>query len=246
VLFLAWLLVLPCHAAEPAAHPFGDVPGIRACGDSAGSMILRQGILTAIREEVLRRTSPDPVTIEENDLRLQACPPQGVFDSEFVITRAEYDAARDTTVFWLASSQKDNTLPSLIVTVHKQRSVKALMAKRDFRRGQWVSGDDLVEVDRSSGNVLLPDAELWKTVANPVRADASAKPVLKTNPDSVLLVKANVPSELVLLGKRFRGRMTVIPLESGRLGDEVRVRDPETRDILRATVTSRNQLEENF
>jgi len=55
-----------------------------------------------------------------------------------------------------------------------------------------------------------------------------------------------MPSVLFLTGKNFKGRMTVVPLESGRLGDEVRVRDLGTQNILRATVTNTNQLEEIF
>jgi len=126
-------------------------------------MVLKQRILGAIREEVRRRTSPDPVTIEEQDLQIQACPP--AMDSELVIKRAEYDAVRDITVFYLAVSESGN-IPPLIVTVNKQRSIRVLVAKRDVHSGQAVSMSDFVEATRSSGSVLLPAAELWAELMN--------------------------------------------------------------------------------
>ena len=119
LLLLACFLPLPCWAAEPAPNLTGHLVGINACGDWAHSMALKQKIMGTIQQEVIRRTAPDAVTVEEQDLQIQACPPQGVIDSEFVIKEAEYDAARDITVFWLASSQRGNVLPPLIVTVHK-------------------------------------------------------------------------------------------------------------------------------
>lgn len=243
LLLLACLLSLPCASAQPASSLPGDFADMGACGDPARMMGLKQRILGAIREEVRRRTSPNPVTIEEQDLRIQACPP--AIDSEPVIKWAEYDAARDITVFHLAVSEKDN-IPPLIVTVNKQRSIRVLVAKRDLRSGQAVSMNDFVAATQSSGNLLLPDADLLATSANPLRNDPTTKPASKINSNSPLLVKVGMPSELVLRGKNFRGSMTVVPLESGRLGDEVRVRDPGTHNVLRATVTNINQLEEIF
>jgi flagella basal body P-ring formation protein FlgA len=240
---LACLLVLPCPAAQPATSPSGDFTTLGACGDLVRSLILKQRILGAIQEEVSRRTSPDTVTIEEQDLQIQACPRQ--VDTEFVIKRAEYDAARDVTVFYLASAQQGN-IPPLIVTVNKQRSVRVMVAKRDVHSGQIASMNDFVEATRSSGNLLLNAAGLSAAVPNPVRTDPVTRPALKTKPNSALLVKVGMPSELVLRGKNFTGGMTVIPLDSGRLGDEVRVRDPATQNILRATVTNINRLEEIF
>lgn len=242
-LLLACLLVLPCRAAQPAANLRGDIAGLGACGDPARTMVLKQRILGAIQVEVLRRTAPDPVTVGEQDLQIQACPRQA--DSEFVIKRAEYDVARDVTVFYLASSQSGN-IPPLMVTVNKQRSMRVMVPKRDLRSGQAVSRNDFVEVTQSSGNLLAPAAWLWGGLADPFPTDPATKPASKSRPNSALLVKVGMPSVLFLKGKNFKGGMTVVPLESGRLGDEVRVRDPGTQNILRATVTSINQLEQNF
>jgi len=247
LLLLLCLLTLPCRAAEPAPNLTGRVVEKDACGDTARFTALKQRILGTIQQEVTRRTAPDVVIVEEQDLQIQACFPQGVGDSEFVIKGAEYDAARDTTVFWLASSQRGNVLPPLIVTVHKQRSVKTIVARRDLRNGQVVSMNDFVETTQSSGNVLVPAARLWGAVPIGAATDpATQKTATKANPSSALLVKVGMPSILVVRGKNFRGGMTVIPLESGRLGDQLQVRDPGTRSIVRATVTSTNQLEEIF
>ena len=230
-----------------AANLTRYVVGTRACGDGARSAALRQRMLGVIQQEVTRRTAPDTVMVEEQDLEIQACPQQGLVDSEFVIKEAEYDAARDITVFWLASSQKGNVLPPLIVTVHTRRSMKMMVANRDLRSGQAVSKNDFVETTQSSGNILVPAARLWGTISNPTSTDQAAKkPTVKDNPTAVLLVKVGMPAELVVLGKNFRGSMTVIPLESGGRGEELRVRDPGTRNVLRARVTSINQLEEIF
>ncbi len=247
LLLLACFLPLPCRAADPAPNLTGHLVGTSACGDAARSTALRHRVLGAIQQEVVRRTAPDAVTVEEQDLQIQACPPQGVVDSEFVIKEAEYDAARDITVFWLASLQRGNVLPPLIVTVHKQRSVTSMVTKHNLRSGQAVTMNDFVETTQSSGNVLVPAARLWGTVPDTVSTDpATKKPAVKANSNPVLLVKVGMPAELVVLGKNFKGSMTVIPLQSGGRGEELRVRDPGTRNILRARVTSTNQLEEIF
>jgi len=243
LLLLACLLLFPGAAAQPAPSLLGDFTDRGACGDPARMMVLKQRILGAIREEVRRRTSPDPVMIEEQDLQIQACPP--AMDSELVIKGAEYDAVRDITVFYLAVSESGN-IPPLIVTVNKQRSIRVLVSKRDVHSGQAVSMNDFVEATRSSGNVLLPAAELRAELMNSARNLPPAKSGAKSIPNSPLLVKVGMPSVLFLTGKNFKGRMTVVPLESGRLGDEVRVRDLGTQNILRATVTNTNQLEEIF
>ena len=240
---LACLLVLPCPAAQPAANVMGDFTPIGACDDPARTTALKQRILAAIRQEVLRRTSPDLVTVEEQDLQIQACPHQ--VDSDFVIKEAVYDAARDVTVFYLTSSQREN-IPPLIVTVHKQRSIRVMVAKRDLRSGQAVSMNDLDEITQSSGNLLEPAARLLTGLPDPGRTDAATKPASKCRPNSALLVRVGIPSVLFVRGRNFKGRMTVVPLDSGRLGDEIRVRDPGTQNTLRATVTSTNQLEEIF
>jgi hypothetical protein len=121
-----------------------------------------------------------------------------------------------------------------------------LVARHDLRSGQIVSTDDLAQITQSSGNVLLPTARLWAKGTNEARTDQVTKAASTANSRSPLLVKVGMPSELVFRGKNFKGSMTVIPLESGRLGDELRVRDPGTKNILRATVSSVNQLEQIF
>jgi flagella basal body P-ring formation protein FlgA len=205
--------------------------------------VLKQRILGPIREEVLRRTSPEPVTVEEQDLQIQVCPRQ--VDSEFVIKRAEYDTARDVTVFYLADSEK-GTIPPLIVTVNKQRSLRVMVAKRDLRSGQAISMNDFAEATHSTGNLLVSGAELGAALQNPPRTDPVTNRASKSRSNAALLVKLGMPAVLFVRGKNFEGRMTVVPLESGRLGDEVRVRDPGTQNILRATVTNVNQLEDIY
>lgn len=247
LLLLFCLLTLPCRAAELVPNLTGQPVGKDACGDAVGISVLKQRIVGIIQQEVTRRTAPDTVTVEEQDLQIQTCPPQGMVDSEFVIKEAEYDAARDMTVFWLAFSPRGNVLPPLIVTVHKQRSMRIMVAKRDLRSGQAVSMNDFVEATQSSGNVLVPASRLWGNVSKPAGTDpATQKPAVKTNANSVKLVKVGTPAELVVTGKNFKGSMTVIPLESGGRGEELRVRDPGSRNILRARVTSINQLEGIF
>ena len=247
LLLLVCFLPLSYRAAEPAANLPGVFAGTTACGDAARSTALNQNILAVIQKEVTRRTAPDTVTVERQDVEIQTCPSPAMMDSEFVIKEAEYDAARDVTVFRLASSQAKSVLPPLIVTVHKQRSVKVMVAKRDVRNGQAVSMNDFAEATQSSGNVLLPSGPLWGAISNSVNPGQTVKgPATNVRSKPVLLVKIGIPSELIVSGRNFKGRMTVIPLQSGAQGDELRVRDPGTRKVLRARVTSANQLEEIF
>lgn len=247
LLFLVCILSLPCWAADPAANLTGHVVRTDACGDGASSAALQQRILRAIQQEVMRRTAPDTVMVGDQDLQIQACPPQALADSDLLIKQAEYDVARDVTVFWLVSAKSGNVLPPLMVTVHKQRSMPMMVAKRDLRGGEAVSMNDFVAATQSSGNILLPASRLWAAIPSPISSDpAPKKPAIKATPNPVLLVKVGIPAELIVLGKNFKGGMTVIPLESGGRGDELRVRDPGTRNVLRARVTSVNQLEQIF
>ena len=247
LILLLCLPILPCHAAEPAANAPTHGVDRSACGDAARWSAFEQKILETIRNEVLRRTAPENVMIERQDLDIQACPQAAFIDSELVIKRAEYDAPRGISVFWLASSRAGNTVPPLIVTVRKQRSLRVLVTRHELRTGQAVSINDFAEATQLSGNLLSPAAELWGSLPNPSHSEATAKkPSSEVKSKPVLLVKIGVPAELALLGKNFRGKMPVIPLESGSLGDELRVRDPGTHNIIRAKVTSVNQLEEIF
>ena len=245
LLLLCCFVALPSQAAQPAVKLTGNLTATGICSDPARLTVLKQKILAAIRTEVARRTSREAVTVDESDLQIQACPAQAFFDSDFVIRRAEYDAVRDVTLFLLAPLQA-NDVPPLIVAVHKQRSMSMFVARHDLHSGQIVSMDDLAQITQSSGNILLPTARLWATDTNEARADQATKAASTANPHSPLLVKLGMPSELVFRGKNFKGSMTVIPLESGRLGDELRVRDPGTQNILRATVSNVNQLEQTF
>ncbi len=240
---LACLVALPCPAAQPAANLAPDAAGAGACGDLVRMIVWKQKILGTVQQEVSRRTAPDAVTVEEKDLQIQTCPRQD--DSGFVIKSAEYDAARDVTMFYLASSEKGN-LPPFMVRVSKQREIKVTVARRDIRSGQAVSANDFAEVTRTSGNLLAPAARLTAGLSDTVLADPSTKTASKLRTSSALLVKVGMPCVLSLQGKNFKGMMTVFPLDSGKLGDEVRVRDPGSQKILRATVTSANQLEEIF
>lgn len=246
LIICTWLVTLPCRSAEPAANLTGT-PTTSSCGNTEVSKALRQTILGTIQDEVSRRTAPEPVTIEETDLQLQVCPQPGLVDSRPVIKNAEYDASRDVTLFWLGSAMKDSKLPPLIVAVHKQRSAKVLIARHSVRGGQAVSMSDFVEVTQSSGNLLSPGAQLWgANTEAPLAQTSIRKPDSARLPKAPVLVKVGVPAELVLSGQNFRGRMMVIPTGSGRMGDELRVRDPGTRNILRARVAGANQLEAIF
>lgn len=233
---------LPGAAAEPNVNPRAIA---NACSNRESAGVLRQKLLAPIREEILRRTSPEAVTVEEDDLEIQSCLPEDSADFAFTVKHAEYDAVRDVTVFWLASSQRGNTRPALMITVHKRREVKVTVARHDVRSGQAVSAADFAESTRSSGNLLAPASQLWQAAGNRISAEPK-KAETKTNPRPSLLVKVGVPAELLIRGKNFQGRMSVIPLESGSNGDELRVRDPASRKILRAKVTSVNQVEEDF
>ena len=244
LLLLCFLAALPSKAVQPGEALTANFAEGAICGDSVRAQVLKRKILETIRTEVLRRTSPETVTIEESDLLIQACPPLEISDSDFLIKHAEYDVIHDVTIFWLASS-KAGSAPPLMVTVHTRRSVKRLVARRDLHNGQAVSVDDLAEVAQSSGDLLSPTAGLGMATLSRGRTEAPPK-AEKNIRDSAWLVKVGMPSELRISGKNFRGTMTVIPLESGAQGQELRVREPGTQRIFRARVTSANQLDQIF
>ena len=71
LLLLFCLLTLPCRAAELFTNLTGQLVGKDACGDAVGISVLKQRIVGIIQQEVTRRTAPDTVTVEEQDLQIQ-------------------------------------------------------------------------------------------------------------------------------------------------------------------------------
>jgi Chaperone for flagella basal body P-ring formation len=57
-------------------------------------------------------------------------------------------------------------------------------------------------------------------------------------PGAVLLVSAGVAARLLIEGANYRITSTVVPLQSGSLGQTIRVRDPVTRKILNVKVAA--------
>jgi len=111
--FLALCLgVPPGQAAVPPTNLQSRPADASACGDPARSRVLKQRILVPIREEVLRRTAPNAVTVEERDLQIQTCPQQDAAESEFTVKGEEYAADRHGSQAAKPESAGGNARPS--------------------------------------------------------------------------------------------------------------------------------------
>ena len=139
-------------------------------------------------------------------------------DPGLTISQIQFDPLHRVTRLKLWTSKEPENLP-FFVTIPGRLKVPADLA---------IDGDTN---DRSS----IPAAGPAGFSQGPVGVRRGFRSTEK-------LVKTGVESSLVIEGSDYRITSTVIPLEAGALGDQIRVRDPVRRRVLTAQVVGPGML----
>lgn len=173
---------------------------------------------------------PGPVYVTADDPGLQ-------------VLRIAADPLRRETEFTLWTSKEPDNLP-FTVTIQRALKLPALVARRTIPPGEIVSSADFAVEMRPAGrepdasSVSGEDLEGLETRAvlragQPVARDQFKRPIL---------VKPGALATLIVQGSAFSIEAVVDPLEQGMLGQEIRVRNTETRQVVEAKVVGRDRL----
>jgi len=153
------------------------------------------------------------------------------------------DPFRGETQFVLWTSDEPNILP-FTITVQRALKLPTLVTRRGISPGEIVSSADFameMRAQKKNGSTPLispRDLAGLETRAairagQPVDLDFFKRPIL---------VKPGALATLIVLGSAFSIKTIVEPLEQGVLGQEIRVRNTETRQVVQARVVGRDRL----
>ncbi len=199
-------------------------------------------LFQAIRVGLGGQGLPDSGDWNPGDLKLSAPVYVTLDDPGLEVTRIELDPLRKETRFRLWTSKEPTILPFWVTVAHDVK-VPTLVARHDMPAGKEAQATDFQVEERAGtpgGQRLLAASDLAGMQARaPVR---SGQPVIRSMFTRVVLVEAGKPARLVAEGAHFRISTTVIPLQAGVMGQQIRVRDAETQHILSAEVVARGEL----
>lgn len=183
-------------------------------------------LLQAIRLRLGAQATPDSVNWSPSDLKLSAPVYVTLDDPGLEVTRIELDPLRRWTKFRLWTSKEPSILPFWVTLAHDVK-VPTLVARHDMPAGREVQAADFQVEERASTpdgqNLLATSERMGLQVRAPVK---SGQVVSRSMLTPVVLVEPGRPAKLVLEGAHFRISTTVIPLQAGALGQQIRVREP--------------------
>ena len=206
------LLDEPALLAEIAIPKFIDVR--RSCRQLTTSEV------TAAVSSVLESGTPADLAGSRIELATPVYVTQD--DPGLEVSEIEFDALHQVTRFRLSISKEPGHLP-FFVTVPGRFNGKL----RAGNLGEAKTGRASAKQSSAStfpGSTMKPER------------DQAAQAPPSRNERAELMVKAGAETRLVIQGADYRLTSTVIPLQSGTLGQQIRVRDPVTRKLLTAQV----------
>jgi len=173
-------------------------------------------VATAINAVLGNDKAVDPAK-----LNLQLSPLVTCDDPGLEVTGIDFDAFHQITRFRLWTAKEPANLPFYVTISGRQMGLKAMpqMAGTEARAAAHSEAQPAVSAH-----------------LEPARPAIDAGGVKSPGNSPEVLVKAGVPTQLVIEGADYRLTSTVIPLQPGALGQEVRARDPLTQKILSAQV----------
>ncbi len=159
------------------------------------------------------------------------------------VLRIASDPLRRETEFTLWTSKEPNNLP-FTVTVQRALKLPTLVARRVIPPGEIVSsGDFAVEMRATRRDPAAPMVGAAGLAGLETRATLQAgEPVDRDLFKQPVLVKPGALATLIVQGAAFSIKTVVDPLEQGVLGQEIRVRNTETRQVVEARVVGRDRL----
>jgi flagella basal body P-ring formation protein FlgA len=164
-------------------------------------------------------------------------------DPGLKVIRIQSDPLRNETRFQLWTSKERDDLP-FEVSVPGAVKLPTLVSRHTLAPGEIVSANDFEIVLRSQAGILSGKPPSVAELAGlETRAPLHAgQPVARTEFGMPVLVKPGVLASLIVQGGGFSIKTIVTPLEEGVLGQEIRVRNTETREVIEAKVIGRDRL----
>jgi len=209
---------------EEIEHALVDQPQILAAISVPADVTVRR---------VHRRLSPTEVAaainavlgsdkaVDAAKLNLQLCPMVTSDNPGLEVTGIDFDAFHQVTRFRLWTAKEPENLPFYVTISGRQMSLKAMpqMAGTEARSKTHSEAQPAVSAH-----------------SEPARPAIGSGGVKSSPKGQEMLVKAGVATQLVIEGADYRLTSTVIPLQPGALGQEIRARDPLTHKILSVQV----------
>jgi hypothetical protein len=174
-------------------------------------------VATAISAAMGRENAVDPAK-----LNLQLSPLVTSDNPGLEVTGIDFDAFHQVTRYRLWTAKEPANMPFYVTVPGRQIGSKAM--------SQGPAGTEARAITPSEAQ---PAVSAHSEPVHPA-IDAGAGKSPAKGPE--MLVKAGVPTQLVIEGADYRLTSTVIPLQPGALGQEVHARDPLTHKILSAQV----------
>lgn len=160
--------------------------------------------------------------VDPDKLNLQLSPLVTSGDPGLEVTGIDFDAFHQVTRFRLWTAKEPQNLPFYVTVPGRPMSSKAMPL--------GLAGTEARAAARSEAQPIVSGH------SEPVHSAIDVGGVKPPAKASEMLVKAGVATQLVIEGADYRLTSTVIPLQPGALGQEVRARDPLTHKILSAQV----------
>lgn len=205
--------------------------------------ITREEIVRAIDSALGRKDAGGKDALHPQDLQLSVPVYVTSDDAGLQVLRIAADPLRRETQFTLWTSMEPDNLP-FTVTVRHALKLPSLVVRRMIPPGSRVtSADFAVEMrpagqDPGASSVSPADLEGLETRA----ALRAGQPVARDQFKRPILVKPGALATLMVRGPAFSIKTVVDPLEQGVLGQEIRVRNSETRQVVEARVVGRDRL----
>ncbi len=164
-------------------------------------------------------------------------------DPGLEVIRIQCDPLRNETRFRLWTSKEPGDLP-FEVLVPGAVKLPTLVSRHALAPGEIVSAADFAIVMKPGARVLSGEATSAAELTG-LETRASLRPgqpVTRTEFAMPVLVRPGVLATMIVQGSEFRIKTVVTPLEPGVFGQEVKVRNTESRQVVEAKVIGRDRL----
>ena len=208
---------------EEIEHALLDQPQILAGILVPAEVTIRRVYRRLSRDEVLAAISAAlgrENAVDLAALNLQLSPLVTGEDPGLEVTGVEFDPLHRVTRFRLWTAKEPENLPFSLTIPGRWMDAKGTRQTSAAENGARFGREQAAASSHSA-------------IVHPV-VDTGA--VKSTPKGSEMLVKAGVATRLVIEGADYRLTSTVIPLQPGALGQEIRVRDPLTHKVSSALV----------
>jgi len=215
-LLLCLAVFPPAYLAASSAH---QGPASPARGEGSSRTLSPAEIFGVIRDHLSRQGMPAAETLAPKDLRVQLAVQVAKGDTDVRVRRMIFDPIRHETRFQLWTPRDPGRPPFEVAAPWEMPGL---------------------EPAHPGASREVPAA--WR-VADSAKPLAQAR-TTKVRPKA--LVRLGRPATLVMLGNNTRITMTVVPLETGAQGEQIRVRNPANAHILAAEVVAEGLVRCNY